>query len=104
MKHHLKLIHQGHWDSKGVQVSDSDEFQDLIETYNHFYTSLHADLRQDLHRLKKIQVNPLDKDSENTWRELIEEKEAKLNRLKTLPEANDSFEESELSLSSRRSS
>lgn len=79
LRNHLRHITRGHWYIKPVSVRDSDEFQDLIEAYNYFYSSFQSNLRKDLERVKSLSIDSSNSDAYNSWKELIEEKSAQLN-------------------------
>ena len=79
LRNHLKQISRGHWHSPPIKVRESDEFQDLIEAYNYFYSSFQTNIKKDLERLKKIHVDSKNKDAELAWKSMVDEKAAQLN-------------------------
>lgn len=85
MRNHLRRMSRGNWSMAPVRVRDSDEFQDLVESYNYFYESFRSQLRRDLRLLKQIKIDPHDRDSFVAWRALIEDRCRQLNLKSELP-------------------
>lgn len=74
MKNHLHQLCRGNFHQKPITVRDTDEFQDLIETYNYFYNSFRQNLRRDLELLGRLSIDPKNRDAYLAWTALIEEK------------------------------
>jgi hypothetical protein len=85
LRNHLRRLSRGQWFMAAVKVRDSDEFQDVIDSYNYFYESFRTNLRRDLELLKRLKVDPADRASFEIWRNLIEEKSMQLNLKSELP-------------------
>lgn len=81
MQNHLKQITRGNWRLHAIKVRENDEFQDLIESYNYFYSSYRTMLQRDLERLKILNVDSSNRDAFLAWKEMIAER---VNQL-TLP-------------------
>ncbi len=96
LKNHLKQTCRGNFKQAPIKVRDNDEFQDLIETYNYFYHSCQLALKRDLELLRKIKVDPKNRDAHHAWVMLIEEK---TQQIETSPST---FLKSVESLDSRR--
>lgn len=79
LKNHLRELCRGNWKISAIKVRDKDEFQELIETYNYFYSSFQQNLKRDLELLKNMAVDPNNRDSYLAWKALIEEKCTQLN-------------------------
>ncbi len=87
LRNHLKWLSRGRWNQPPLKVRDSDEFQDLIEAYNYFYSSFRANVHKDLERLKKFNIDSHNRDAHRAWMQMIEEKTIQLDLgdLKELP-------------------
>lgn len=85
VRNHMRRLSRGHWFMAPVKVRDSDEFQDLVDSYNYFYESFRTNLRRDLELLKSLKVDPSDRASYEAWRSLVEEKSLQLNLKSELP-------------------
>lgn len=85
LRNHLRRMSRGQWFMAPVRVRDSDEFQDLIDSYNYFYESFRTQLRRDLDMLRRLRVDPADRASYEAWRILVEEKSLQLNVKSELP-------------------
>lgn len=79
LRNHLKLLSRGHWNMPPLKVRDKDEFQDLIESYNYFYSSFRANIYKDLEALKKLNIDSNNRDAYKAWRGMIEEKTLQLD-------------------------
>jgi hypothetical protein len=82
LRNHLKWLSRGRWSQPPLKVRESDEFQDLIEAYNYFYSSFRANLYKDLERLKSFNIDSHNRDAYKAWLQMIEEKSLQL-QLKT---------------------
>lgn len=85
VRNHMRRLSRGHWFMAPVKVRDSDEFRDLVDSYNYFYESFRTCLRRDLELLKSLKVDPSDRPSYEAWRSLVEEKCLQLNLKSELP-------------------
>lgn len=85
LRNHLRRMSRGQWSMAPIRIRDSDEFKDLVDSYNYFYESFRATLRRDLDTLKKLKIDPQDRDSYRAWRKLIEERCQQLNVKDELP-------------------
>jgi hypothetical protein len=85
VRNHLRRLSRGHWYMGPVRVRDSDEFQDLVDSYNYFYEAFRTNLKRDLDLLKRLKVDPSDRGSYEAWRKLVEEKSLQLNLKSELP-------------------
>ncbi|MCB0406985.1 MAG: hypothetical protein KDD34_02210 [Bdellovibrionales bacterium] len=86
LKNHIRGLSRGQWAQAPIRIRDSDEFQDLIDSYNYFYDSFRVNLQRDLELLKKFSIDPKNRDAYLAWRSLIEEKAYQLGRRDLLPE------------------
>ena len=85
LRNHLRMMSCGHFSQDPIRIREKDEFQDLIEAYNYFYSSFRVNIKRDLQLLKAIQVDPSDHDSKKAWMTLIEEKALQLNEVDEIP-------------------
>ncbi len=78
LKRHFKSLSWGMFFQRPIRVRDSDEFGDLIESYNYFYRSLQTQIRKDLKVLYKV-LNENDQDfTREELKRLVEEKQTQL--------------------------
>ncbi|MBK9041365.1 MAG: hypothetical protein IPL83_19790 [Bdellovibrionales bacterium] len=80
MRNHLKQITRGNWRLNPIKVRETDEFQDLIEAYNYFYSSYRTMLQKDLDRLKKFNIEASNRDAYMAWSQMVEEKSSQLHQ------------------------
>ena len=80
LKKHLEQITKGRWSIPEIKSRESDEFQDMTESYNAFYRSLRHNLKVDLQRLRLLKVDPLHNEAYKNWKTMIEEKALRLNK------------------------
>lgn len=85
MRNHLKQITRGNWRLNPIKVREADEFQDLIETYNYFYSSYRAMLQRDLSRLKMLNIDTSNRDAFTAWSQMVEEKSSQLHQTQDYP-------------------
>lgn len=78
LRNHLRLLSRGYWTQPQIVVRESDEFQELISTYNYFYKSIQVQLTKELQLLKRVRVDFNDRDSFQAWKQLLEERIALL--------------------------
>ncbi len=79
IRNHLRRLSRGHWHIAPVRIRDSDEFQDIVDSYNYFYESFRTNIRRDLDLIKKLKIDAKDHESFVAWCTLIDEKCQQLN-------------------------
>lgn len=62
-----------------IKVRETDEFQDLIEAYNYFYSSYRSMLQKDLENLKSLSIDSSNRDAYIAWKQMIEERARQLH-------------------------
>jgi hypothetical protein len=90
MKSHLRRLSRGEWHGPPLKVRTTDEFQDLVETYNYFYQAFRIQIQNDLHLLQKMSIDPKNRDAFQAWQSLIDEKKQQLNIATNVSNASDS--------------
>ena len=85
IRNHLRRLSRGQWHIAPVRIRETDEFQDMVDSYNYFYESFRTNLKRDLDLIKKLKVDMDDQESFDAWRSLIEEKSMQLNLKTELP-------------------
>lgn len=76
---HLKLMMLGKWDRIYSHSDDNtDDYQSIKHKYEYFYRSLKSVTEIEVDLLKRISIDPDNRDSYQAWKNLIE---SKLNRL-----------------------
>lgn len=79
LRNFFRLLSRGEYSSPNLRVRDDDEFQDLISSFNYFYSGLQEQTHRDLMRLKearKLSEHPIMNDSLD---QMINEKAYQLN-------------------------
>ncbi|MCB0383993.1 MAG: hypothetical protein KDD43_01270 [Bdellovibrionales bacterium] len=79
LRNHLKQVSRGNWRLNPIKVREADEFQDLIEAYNYFYSSYRTMLQRDLERLKSLSIDSSNRDAYLAWKHMIEERAMQLH-------------------------
>ncbi len=74
LERHLQKLARGQWYHPKVRIRSADEFHQLIESYNYFYSSLQHQVAHDLDRLKKLSIDREHRDARFLWHEMIDEK------------------------------
>lgn len=98
MRNHLRLLSRGEYSAPPLKVRDDDEFQDLVQSFNYFYSGLQEQTQRELLRLlesRKLSKHPILSDHLD---HMIEEKTMQLNL------QSGTSEESELSAGPHRAS
>lgn len=65
LRNHIRLLSRGDFTLAPVHLRDDDEFKELVNTYNYFYTLLKVQNERELHELKKVREamsNPVAKE------------------------------------------
>ncbi|MCC7404359.1 MAG: HAMP domain-containing protein [Bdellovibrionales bacterium] len=91
LRNHLKQVSRGNWRQQPIKVRDDDEFQDLVEAYNYFFSSYQANLQRDLQRLHALNIDSSNRDAYFAWKQMIEEKSSQLGvveKAKSAPTAS----------------
>jgi hypothetical protein len=79
LRNHLIQISRGHFYIPSIKIRDTDEFHDLVESYNYFYLSFQRNLKRELELLKRISVDQRNRDAYMAWRQMIIDKARQLN-------------------------
>lgn len=75
LQRHLKNLTRGDLNQRQIRIRQGDEFQDLIDTYNYFYSSLQLQAKHDLIRLRSIPIDSNNREAQKTMAGLILEKQ-----------------------------
>lgn len=62
LRNHIRLLSRGDFTMKPIRLRESDEFKELINTYNYFYALLQAQNKKELEELEAVHAsiaNPL---------------------------------------------
>ena len=81
LRNHLKHISRGHWSMDPIRVREDDEFQDIIEAYNYFFSSFKTNAKKDLELIKSFAVDKTNRDAYYAWQAMIEQKSIQLDIL-----------------------
>jgi hypothetical protein len=78
LKRHIRTVSRGMFSNPALRVRESDEFKDLIESYNYLFKSLQAQVRRDIKYLTHaLDQNDMGKARE-TLLQILEEKKSQL--------------------------
>lgn len=78
LRNHLLALSRGHWHQPNLKIRDNDEFHDLVDSYNYFHGAFKVNLQKDLELLRRLQIDPRNKDAYKAWHGLIDERCAQL--------------------------
>jgi len=81
LQNHIQKVCRGDFSSSGLRVRETDEFQDLVSTYNYLYLSLKQKALKDIDTLRKIEPNATDRVAHTHWKGLIIEREKQIAHL-----------------------
>lgn len=85
MERHLRKLSQGEWNIPDLHQPDK-EFNELLITYDYFYRSLKMTTENELELLKKLSVDPANREAYAAWKSLLEGKSRRLGvSIKTSP-------------------
>lgn len=85
LRNHMRKVSRGFWFISPLHVRENDEFQDLVDAYNYLYESMRAHFRRELDLLKKLHIDPKDREAYAAWTSLMTEKSLQLNLKRELP-------------------
>jgi hypothetical protein len=68
---HLKKLTKGYWAIPELKGRHGDEFKDFVNTYSYFYKSLRANTEAEIKLLKKLSIDPNNREAYTAWKELI---------------------------------
>ncbi|NUM59519.1 MAG: hypothetical protein HUU56_12850 [Bdellovibrionaceae bacterium] len=71
---HLQKMMLGHWDEPIHFDNEKEDFKSIKISYDYFQRSLKANTEMELELLKKIAIDPNNRDSYLAWKNLIEYK------------------------------
>ncbi|MCB9025011.1 MAG: hypothetical protein H6625_01730 [Bdellovibrionaceae bacterium] len=81
LKNHLKLLNRGLWNVPPIRIRKSDEFQDIIDSYNYFLQSFREDLKQDLDKLKNVKIDRSHITDYKNWQDFVNSRKQQLGEL-----------------------
>ena len=79
IENHLRALTRGDFSQPPVRVRGNDEFQEFVEAYNYFYSSLQVQLRRDLLRLRQLPVESRHQEASRLLDEMLEEKRRQIS-------------------------
>ncbi len=79
LEKHLLQLTKGNWSIHPVRTRHNDEFQELIGAYNYFYKSLQAQTQNEIKILKKLSIDPNNREAYRLWQDLIKTKSQQLD-------------------------
>lgn len=78
MEKHMHSLMLGHWSIPDYQTPEREDFRELSLTYDYFYRSLKATTESELKLLEKLSIDPHNREAYTAWRNLINEKRARI--------------------------
>lgn len=79
LKRHLSNMIRGDWSQPLLKVREDDDYHDLVDTYNYFYSSLRRQAEWELEQISKCKVSPYAIESKERKRALVDYKAAQLS-------------------------
>ncbi len=79
LRNHIRLLSRGHLNLPPMRVRATDEFHDLITTYNYFYSVLRAQAERDLQRIEEARTHATHPMARELLKEMILEKREQLD-------------------------
>lgn len=79
LQNHMRYLTRGQFTVEEMKVRTSDEFHDLITTYNYCYLTLKNQIESDLERLEEARTHTSHPISREILKAMIIEKKAQLN-------------------------
>ena len=77
MERHLRKLTQGQWNIPDLN-NPNREFSELLSSYDYFYRSLRMMTENELELLKKLSVDPSNREAYAAWKSLLEGKSRRL--------------------------
>lgn len=90
LRRHLKQLSKGMFFQGQIRTRDSDEFRELIETYNYFYQTMRAQIQKDIKVLTRAMTESDREKRDVVLSELLKEKQTQINPAKSLIETSSS--------------
>jgi hypothetical protein len=79
IENHLRALTRGDFAQPPVRVRGNDEFQEFVEAYNYFYSSLQVQFKKDLLRLRQLPVEARHQEATRILDEMVEEKRRQIS-------------------------
>lgn len=77
LERHMRKLTQGNWNTPDLHLSERD-FNELLSTYDYFYRSLKVMTQSELDLLKKLNVDPANREAYAAWKILLDSKSRRL--------------------------
>lgn len=78
LRSHLRHLSRGEWYVPPLHLRSTDEFQDLVESYNYFYNTLRLETARDIKALSQLNIDPNNHNATYMWQSLMEEKQKRI--------------------------
>lgn len=79
LKRHLSNMIKGDWSQPLLKVREDDDYHDLVDTYNYFYSSLRRQAEWELEQIAKCKVSPYALESMERKKALVDYKACQLS-------------------------
>jgi len=79
MERHMTKVINGDWGSEDFRFSKAEDLTDLYGTYSYLYRSLRAQAQMELKLLEKLVIDPNNRETITTWKQLVNMKKTQLN-------------------------
>ena len=78
LRRHLRNLIRGDWGQDLLRVREQDDYHDLVDTYNYFYSSLLRQSQWELEQLQKLKIAKHAPESQQRHQALVHYKAAQL--------------------------
>lgn len=78
LERHVKQVTLGDWSSEDFRIRHDDEFQSLASSYSYMYRTLKVHTQKEIEALESLGIDPRDRNTYITVRNLIDTKKAQL--------------------------
>ncbi len=84
MEKHMRKLTQGEWSVPDL-IHQQNDFNELLSTYDYFYRSLKGMTESEIELLKKMHVDPANREAYAAWKFLLDSKSKRLGVSLQLP-------------------
>lgn len=75
LRNHLRLLSRGDLSLPPVKIREDDEFQELVQTYNYFYSLIRVQNERELTELKKVKEQVINPTAHQMLQKIIKDRE-----------------------------
>jgi hypothetical protein len=86
LNYHIKFLSRGKWHLNPIKIRSNDEFQELIDNYNYFFTSFKTQINMEMRKLKNINKSDSEAEKNLEINEMLTDKQRQLGHLLSEPD------------------